>query len=151
MANGYQVIARVWEIDQCLLDIISEIGVARDDAVYLGDSLFKDVAMAQSAGVDDVLAKYGESHTRSEYDLLRAVTHWTSEQVQTVKVAVSSDVAFQILNNKRAIITEIEEQTGKQIIIRGEAGFTSDQIEYLCEDGRGQPVGPGRASTSETQ
>jgi hypothetical protein len=49
-------------------------------------------------------------------------------------------VAFQILNSKRAVMHQIEGETGKTIIIRGNSSFVSDQVEYVCEDGRGQPV-----------
>lgn len=52
------------------------------DAVYIGDSLMKDVAMAQAAGVLDVLAQYGAAQNRPEYDLLRRVTHWSAEDVE---------------------------------------------------------------------
>ena len=38
--------------------------------------------MAKRAGVMDVHARYGESHQREEYDLLKRVTHWTPEMVK---------------------------------------------------------------------
>lgn len=50
--------------------------------VYIGDSLDRDVEMAQKVGVIGVHAKYGENHHRSEYDLLRAVTHWKPSAVE---------------------------------------------------------------------
>ena len=62
--------------------IVSEIGVDKKFCVYLGDNRMKDVAMAQDCGVDDVWAKYGESHRREEYELLKKVTHWTAEEVE---------------------------------------------------------------------
>lgn len=72
-----------------LLDIIGEVGGSVESSVYVGDSLVKDVSMAQDAGVLDVHAKYGTAHTREEYELLRAVTHWTPEQVEREKLASS--------------------------------------------------------------
>jgi phosphoglycolate phosphatase len=65
--------------------IIATVGAKASDCVYVGDSLNKDVLMAQQAGVADVHFKYGVSHGREEYDLLRAVTHWTAEQVEAEK------------------------------------------------------------------
>jgi len=62
------------------------------------------------------------------------------ENVHKVIVTVASDVAFQLLNNKRAAISQIEVETGKQVVIRGDAGFTVDQVDYACEDSRGRPV-----------
>jgi phosphoglycolate phosphatase-like HAD superfamily hydrolase len=55
------------------------------DVVYVGDSLMKDVAMAQSAGVIDVWARYGVAQDREEYELLRRVTHWTDADVEREK------------------------------------------------------------------
>jgi Ribonuclease G/E len=60
--------------------------------------------------------------------------------VQRLTVTVASQVAYQILNTRRAALAEIERETGKNIVVRGEVTFTSDQVDYLCEDGRGQPV-----------
>ncbi len=70
--------------------------------------------------------------------ILQLTTH--HEKVRKVIVTVASDVAFQLLNNKRAVISRIERETGKQVVIRGDAGFTSDQVDYACEDSRGRPV-----------
>jgi len=44
-----------------LLDILREIGAKPERCAYIGDSLFKDVAMARDVGVLDVHAQYGES------------------------------------------------------------------------------------------
>lgn len=63
-----------------------------------------------------------------------------NERVQRATVTVSDDVAYQILNRKRAILTQIEAETGKEIMVRGDSSFTGDQVEYYWEDGRGQPV-----------
>jgi phosphoglycolate phosphatase-like HAD superfamily hydrolase len=62
---------------QVLLDIIELISATPENCVYVGDSLFKDIAMALDAGVLDVWAKYGQAQHREEYELLREVTHWT--------------------------------------------------------------------------
>lgn len=76
-----------------LLRILLDSGFAPDEASYIGDSLMKDVAMAQSAGVADIHAKYGEAQRRPEYDLLRRVTHWTDEDVAREK-EISVDVGM---------------------------------------------------------
>ena len=65
-----------------LLSIIDDIGIQKEDAVYIGDSLIKDVAMAQAAGVADIHAKYGVSRHKEEHELLRAVTHWPQEDAE---------------------------------------------------------------------
>ncbi|QQS11029.1 MAG: HAD family hydrolase [Rhodospirillales bacterium] len=65
-----------------LRKIVSELGVDASDCIYVGDSLMKDVAMAIDAGLTSVHAKYGIAQGREEYELLRRVTHWSSEDVQ---------------------------------------------------------------------
>lgn len=75
-----------------LLSIIRETGGSPDEAVYVGDSLMKDVAMALQAGVSDVWAKYGLVQDTKEYELLRQVTHWSDEQVEKEKKIAQPDV-----------------------------------------------------------
>jgi phosphoglycolate phosphatase-like HAD superfamily hydrolase len=77
---------------QILLGILNEIGATPGEAIYIGDSLMKDVLMAQRAEVKDVWAKYGVAQNRAEYDLLRKVTHWRSEDVEREKKLRSEDV-----------------------------------------------------------
>ncbi|WP_050668301.1 HAD hydrolase-like protein [Luteipulveratus halotolerans] len=66
---------------EILNTILDEQDCAPGDAVYLGDSLMKDIAMAQDAGVLDAHAQYGLAQHRAEYDLLRRVTHWSDKDV----------------------------------------------------------------------
>jgi len=64
-----------------LREIVRTVGAEPNDCVYIGDSLPKDVRMAQSAGVIDVFAEYGDAKGTPGYDLLKEVTHWTTEDV----------------------------------------------------------------------
>lgn len=65
-----------------LLDIIKAVGSTAERCAYVGDSLFKDVAMARDVGVFDIHAKYGESQKRPEYSLLQKISHWTDADVE---------------------------------------------------------------------
>ncbi|MER8390795.1 HAD family hydrolase [Mesorhizobium sp. M1340] len=65
-----------------LLDIIRSVGSRPERCAYVGDSIYKDVAMARDAIIFDIHAKYGESQRLPEYDLLRKVSHWTQEDVE---------------------------------------------------------------------
>ncbi len=67
---------------EVLLQMLGNHGFRSSEAVYIGDSLMKDIAMAQAAGVLDVHAKFGEAQMRSEYELLRRVTHWSRQDVE---------------------------------------------------------------------
>lgn len=68
-----------------LKKICEDINEDPSHCIYVGDNLMKDIAMAQQVGMLDIWAAYGQAHHRSEYDLLRAVTHWTDEDVQREK------------------------------------------------------------------
>lgn len=61
--------------------ILDKQGCDPGEAAYLGDSLMKDITMAQAAGVLDIHAQYGLAQHRKEYDLLRRVTHWSDHDV----------------------------------------------------------------------
>jgi phosphoglycolate phosphatase-like HAD superfamily hydrolase len=71
-----------------LVDIITDLGVSKDEVVYVGDNILKDVHMAQQAGVTDAQALYGASQHKPEYELLRKVTHWTPEMVERERSAL---------------------------------------------------------------
>jgi ribonuclease E len=72
------------------------------------------------------------------------------QQVQKVTVSVSNEMAYQLLNTKRGVLHQIEGETGKSVVIRGQSNFTSDQMECICEDGRGRqvPIGGSGAVAS---
>jgi phosphoglycolate phosphatase-like HAD superfamily hydrolase len=68
-----------------LLDIIRDVGAQPHECIYIGDSLMKDITMAQDAGIIDVYAAYGMAQHREAYDLLKRVTHWTDADVAREK------------------------------------------------------------------
>lgn len=65
-----------------LLDICARENVDPKDAIYVGDSLTRDMSMAKAAGVRAVWAKYGTEYDRELWDLLVRITHWSDEDVQ---------------------------------------------------------------------
>jgi FMN phosphatase YigB (HAD superfamily) len=77
-----------------LLDILQEVGAKPERCAYVGDSLFKDVAMARDVGVLDVHAQYGESQRRPEYRLLQNVSHWTEADVERERKITGKGVDF---------------------------------------------------------
>ncbi|MCT7567822.1 HAD family hydrolase [Aliarcobacter butzleri] len=68
-----------------LNNIISQFDFKKDEILYIGDSLTKDIKMAKDVGILDVHAEYGLSHNKEEYELLKKVTHWTDEEVEKEK------------------------------------------------------------------
>lgn len=68
-----------------LNNIINQFNFKKDEILYIGDSLTKDIKMAKDIGIIDVHAEYGLSHHKEEYGLLKKVTHWTDEEVEKEK------------------------------------------------------------------
>ncbi len=65
-----------------LIDICSQYAVDPSGAVYVGDSLVRDVYMAQKAGVHSAWAKYGTLYDKTLWPQLVRVTHWTEADVE---------------------------------------------------------------------
>lgn len=65
-----------------LADICAREGFKPDDAIYIGDSLVKDISMANDAGVDSVYAEYGRQHNPEYWGTLVSITHWTKDDVE---------------------------------------------------------------------
>jgi len=68
-----------------LEQILGDYAVQPSEAVYVGDSLMKDVAMAQDVGVLDVQATYGIAQNRDGYNLLQRVSHWGQKDIEREK------------------------------------------------------------------
>lgn len=83
-----------WKPDAAVLRaLLGELGAEPAQAVYVGDSLVKDVAMARAAGVSDVFARYGDVPDRAGYELLRRVSHWPREMMAVAERAREADLA----------------------------------------------------------
>lgn len=67
---------------EVLLDILKDEKCRPENAIYVGDTLSKDIRMAGLAGVLSAHAKYGETHNQKGYELIKAVTHWTAKEVR---------------------------------------------------------------------
>lgn len=67
---------------EVLWRILRHFDVVPDEALYVGDSLARDVRVAQRAGVHDVHAEHGLSVGSPLYERLVAVTHWSAEDVR---------------------------------------------------------------------
>jgi ribonuclease E len=92
------------------------------------------------------LVKMPESVILDVVRIIQLAAH--HDHVRKITVSVAADVSHRLLNKKRALLAQIESETGKAIVIRGDANFTSDQIEFVCEDDRGQLVPLGNAVTA---
>ena len=68
-----------------ICEILTKYKVFPDQVAFVGDSLTRDIVMAQNTNVTDIYAKYGVARNRDEYDLLRGVTHWQEDEVSQEK------------------------------------------------------------------
>ncbi|MFN8700938.1 MAG: HAD family hydrolase [Rhodospirillales bacterium] len=71
---------------EVLREILEEFDVSPDNAIYVGDSLSRDMKMAVDVGAKAVWAKYGTRHPPGAYEKLVRVTHWTDEDVARERV-----------------------------------------------------------------
>jgi FMN phosphatase YigB (HAD superfamily) len=62
---------------QTLVDICLQYRIARCDALYVGDSLVRDIYMAKGAGLHSAWAKFGTLYDKALWPKLVRVTHWT--------------------------------------------------------------------------
>ena len=66
---------------ELLLDICKKENISPSDAIYVGDSLIKDITMANDAGITSVWSRYGKQHNKTYWEILVSITHWTKEDV----------------------------------------------------------------------
>lgn len=62
--------------------ICNELHVGAKDALYVGDSLARDIGMARLAGLRCAWASYGTRHSDSDWSLVVEVSHWSAEDIQ---------------------------------------------------------------------
>ena len=67
---------------QTLLDICAHYSVDPANALYVGDSLVRDIYMAQQAGLHSAWARFGTLYDKALWPRLVRVTHWTEADVE---------------------------------------------------------------------
>lgn len=97
---------------ECLNEILRYFGVDGNEAVYVGDSLHRDIYMAQRCGVYDVYAEYGRQYDANYYQQLVEITYWTDEEVareQELKALnISPSFKIQRFSDLIGVIQNIE-------------------------------------------
>jgi len=66
---------------EILLHVLRTANAPAATAVYVGDSLARDIKMADAAGIRGIYAKYGDTSGRAEMDCLRRISHWSDEEI----------------------------------------------------------------------
>jgi phosphoglycolate phosphatase len=67
---------------EVLRRILRRFEIKPAEALYVGDSLTRDISVAQRAGVHDVYAEYGLAYDSPLYQRLVEVTHWRADDVR---------------------------------------------------------------------
>ena len=82
-----------------LRTILAQCGTPVSRSVYVGDNLWKDVAMAHTLGVGAFWARYGTVRNPEHVALLERVAHWTvsavSEERRTTPDTVRPDAVLE--------------------------------------------------------
>jgi len=61
--------------------VFQMLQIPRDRALYVGDSLSRDILLARRSGLTDVWARYGRHPRNGLYEELLEVTYWTEAEV----------------------------------------------------------------------
>jgi phosphoglycolate phosphatase len=65
--------------------IIDDLNTDKDEILYVGDHLMKDVGMAKDVGINAAHAEYGSYMVNDNYNLLLKVTFWTDAMIEKEK------------------------------------------------------------------
>lgn len=72
------------------VEVVTEIcereGVPVSEAAYVGDSIARDIMMANEAGIYSIWAKYGSKSSKQDYEKLVRISHWSDEDVVRERV-----------------------------------------------------------------
>lgn len=106
--NNYNDVVRHLEISErkpnpALLRHICEMeGINISESMYVGDSLSKDISMAQQIGMKNGWASYGRVFDNAAWEILLAITHWDEEDAKREKEisVMYKDVKPEITLNK---------------------------------------------------
>jgi phosphoglycolate phosphatase len=82
-----------------LEDIFVEFSLYPEKALYVGDSIIKDISMAKRAGTHAAWARYGTKYDKKLWDKLVRITHWTKEDAER---------EFQLRNETRGVSPDVE-------------------------------------------
>jgi ribonuclease E len=117
---------------------ISRFGVVEMTRQRMRPSLQSSTYLAcpQCAG-----SGFIKSHESVAIEIIRLLNLAASKkQITRIEVLVSQDVAEFLQNQKRSVIAQIEQASGKRIIIHAESSYTGDKHEFICQNERGSVV-----------
>lgn len=91
-----------------LRSILSEFQLSPENVYLVGDSLWKDIALAQKVGVHDIWARYAtQAINKENIDTLLRITPWTQEELaesQEAKHLIAPTYVIDDFSEVKAII-----------------------------------------------
>ncbi|MGD2091841.1 MAG: HAD family hydrolase [Candidatus Aminicenantes bacterium] len=112
-----------------LEDIFVEFSLYPDKALYVGDSIIKDISMAKRAGTHAAWARYGTKYDKKLWEKLVRITHWTKEDVAR---------EFQLRNKTRDVSPDVELDRFDQVTGYYVFCPASYEVNYQGRDNRVQ-------------
>lgn len=95
-----------------LRSIIARCGASPAATVYVGDNLFKDVAMARAVGAGACWARYGTARRAADVALLARVAHWTASDTRAERGLTEHTLGPDIvLDDPRALSQAVAHRT----------------------------------------
>ena len=88
-------------------EVLADFSLARETTFMVGDSLFKDIAVAQAAKVQDIWARYGTRPREDNLDTLRRITPWTESERAVEKEAGLSIEPTHVIDDFSELISLI--------------------------------------------
>ncbi len=74
--------------------ILNDLSLQEKDVFYVGDSLFKDISMANASNIRSVWAKYGTSHKKVNMETLFKISHWSDGEIKQQQDFIQRKIAI---------------------------------------------------------
>jgi Ribonuclease G/E len=82
-----------------------------------------------------------KSHESSAIEIIRLLNLSASKkQIKRIELSVSPEVADYLHNEKRTTVAEIEQLSGKRVVIHSVPDYSGEKYDLVCYNERGSMV-----------
>jgi len=117
---------------------MSSFGIVEMTRQRVGPSLRENIYRTCSHCGGSGLIKSDESQALQVMRCLQRAA--ANEDVATIKLTVTIDVAQRLCNHERKQISDLEKASGKMVIINGDSSLAGDEVRIACTNARGKEV-----------
>lgn len=110
-----------------LEDIFVEFSLYPEKALYVGDSIIKDISMAKRSGTHAAWARYGTRYEKELWEKLVRITHWTKEDAAR---------EFQLRNEAKGVSPDVELNSFSEVTGHYVFCPASYEVSYQERDNR---------------